>query len=226
MWLYYDKHLYSDNLFCPMQKYHVHPSPLSLNIYLGFPQSVKGNYTVVIQSESNSVRVKWELISFYVWYNKIDITPHERWYTLAEITNLGLTITAITLHGMLYDNIHASKQRFYNQLTLPLPIVIIHSLKSSLLLGKSPSSKDWFKVHPLPLDLVQVVQVLVKISQSLLPHRGLVLKALIVWRILQRLQQALIVTNLIYRVFGACKFKKIVTGCQRLVHLDICDSDE
>jgi hypothetical protein len=81
------------------------------------------------------------------------------------------------------------------------PEVVIHPLESSLLLGQSPTSKDGLKVDPLPLDLVEIVEVFIKIGQPLLPDGSLVLEALVVGRILQGLQQALVVTNLDIKKF-------------------------
>lgn len=68
-----------------------------------------------------------------------------------------------------------------------VPKVIIHSLEASLLFGESPTPKYGLQVNPFPLNLVQVVEVFVQVSQTLLPHRSFVLKTLVIWRILEGL---------------------------------------
>ena len=76
------------------------------------------------------------------------------------------------------------------------PEVIVHTLEAGLLLGQGTPAKDGLQVHPLPLDLVEVVQQLIEVCKTLLPHWCLVLKALVVRRVLQWLQQALVVSHL------------------------------
>ena len=78
----------------------------------------------------------------------------------------------------------------------PSPEIIVYPPEAALLLGEGSPAKDGLQVDPLALDLVQVLQVLVKVCQSLLPDGGLVRKALVVGRVLQGLQETLVITNL------------------------------
>ena len=66
-----------------------------------------------------------------------------------------------------------------------LPVVIIHSLESSLFLGQGSAPKDGLEIDPLALDLVEILEVLVQVSKPLFPDRRLVLEYPVVRRVLQ-----------------------------------------
>ena len=65
------------------------------------------------------------------------------------------------------------------------PEFIIDPFKSTLFFWKCSSSKDWLKIDPLALDLVQILQNKVKIGKACLPDRCLVLKMLVIRRVFQ-----------------------------------------
>ena len=66
-----------------------------------------------------------------------------------------------------------------------------------LFLREGTPGKDGFEIEPLPLDLVQVQNELVQVSQSSLPDLGLVLEGCVIRRIFERLQKTLVVAHLI-----------------------------
>ena len=77
-----------------------------------------------------------------------------------------------------------------------LPEIVINSFESILFPWQRPSSENRFQIHPLPLDLVQIVHVLIQVCKTRLPDGGFIRKASIIRRVLQRLKETLIVANL------------------------------
>ena len=86
--------------------------------------------------------------------------------------------------------------------------IIIHSFKPGLFPWQCPSAEDGFKVHPPSLDLVQVVQVFVKVSKAGLPERCLVSKSLKVGGVFEGLKKALVVSNLVNTRRVHVRFKR------------------
>ena len=76
------------------------------------------------------------------------------------------------------------------------PEVIVDPLESPLFLGQGSTPKYGFEVDPLALYLVEIVQELVQVGQARLPDGSFVLEALVVGRVLERLQQTLVVSYL------------------------------
>ena len=75
--------------------------------------------------------------------------------------------------------------------------VVIDSLETSLFPRQRSTAKYGFKVHPSTLDLVQVVKVFVEVCKPRLPESCLVSKSFKVGRVLERLEQTLVVSDLI-----------------------------
>ena len=79
---------------------------------------------------------------------------------------------------------------------LRLPEVVVDALEATLFLGQRATAEDGLEVDPLALNLIEVVQVLVELAQACLPDASLVLERLVVGRVLERVQQALVVAHL------------------------------
>jgi len=77
------------------------------------------------------------------------------------------------------------------------PEFIVDLFESTLFFWKRSSSKDWLKIDPFTLDLVQILQNKVEIGETCLPDGCLVLKMLVIRWVFQWLQQRLIVANLL-----------------------------
>ena len=77
-----------------------------------------------------------------------------------------------------------------------LPEIIVHSLEPSLFLRQRTSAKDRLKIDPLPLDLVQIVEVVIEFTQACLPDRRFVLEGFVVGRVFEGVEQALVVADL------------------------------
>ena len=76
------------------------------------------------------------------------------------------------------------------------PEVSVDPLEPGLLSGEGTAPENGLQVDPSPLDLVELVEELVEVGQPGLPDGGLVGKPLEVRGVLQRLQQALVVSHL------------------------------
>ena len=60
------------------------------------------------------------------------------------------------------------------------PEFIVDLFESTLFFWKRSSSKDWLKIDPFTLDLVQILQNKVEIGETCLPDGCLVLKMLVI----------------------------------------------
>lgn len=80
------------------------------------------------------------------------------------------------------------------------PEILVHPLKAGLFPRQRPTAKYGLKVDPLPLDGVEVLEVLVEVGQSGLPQRHFVLEAQVIGRVFERLQQAAVVAHLVDHV--------------------------
>lgn len=73
-------------------------------------------------------------------------------------------------------------------------------MKAGLFPRQRPTPKYGLKVDPLPLNGVEVLEVLVEVGQSGFPQRHFVLEAQVIGRVFERLQEAPVVPHLVNRV--------------------------
>lgn len=81
-----------------------------------------------------------------------------------------------------------------------LPEVLVHSLEASLFPWQRPTSEYGLEVDPLPLDGVEVLEVLIQVGQSGFPQRHFILEAQVIRRVFERLQQTAIISHLVDHV--------------------------
>lgn len=77
-----------------------------------------------------------------------------------------------------------------------IPVVLINSHESSLLLWKCTSHEDWLQVHPFSLNDVEFGQIVVDATKFLLNLLNLVSKSCVEARLFQRKDQTLMVADL------------------------------
>ncbi len=80
------------------------------------------------------------------------------------------------------------------------PEILVHPLKAGLFPRQRPTPKYGLEVDPLPLDGVEVLEVLVEVGQPGFPQRHFVLEARVIGRVFERLQQAAVVAHLVDHV--------------------------
>ena len=108
------------------------------------------------------------------------------------------------LSPLILDNIDLGRERggsgiaYIKYMYMYLPVLFVDSLESSRFPWQRTTSEYRLKVDPLPLDLVESLEDGVQLRETRLPETSLVLKTFEIRRILEGLQETLIVPNLQY----------------------------
>ena len=108
------------------------------------------------------------------------------------------------LSPLILDNIDLGRERerggsrvaYIKYMYMYLPVLFVDSLESSRFPWQRTTSEYRLKVDPLPLDLVESLEDGVQLRETRLPETSLVLKTFEIRRILEGLQETLIVPNL------------------------------
>ena len=108
------------------------------------------------------------------------------------------------LSPLILDNIDLGRERggsrvaYIKYMYMYLPVLFVDSLESSRFPWQRTTSEYRLKVDPLPLDLVESLEDGIQLRETRLPETSFVLKTFEIRRILEGLQETLIVPNLQY----------------------------